>query len=66
MFGKLVPHGCIVFSLSFLVILILEAFNPYLGLLSGAVAYWFLASFCVIAFANAVILIRKNRHEEKE
>ena len=66
MFGKLVPHVCIVFSLSFLVILILEAFNPHLGLLSGAVFYWFMASFCVIAFATAVVLIRKNRHEEKE
>ncbi len=66
MFRKVLPHVCIVFSLSLFVILILEAYNPHLGLLSGAVAHWYLLAFCIVAFVTAVVLIWKNHHEEKK
>lgn len=66
MFRKVLPHVCVVFSLSFFVILILEAYNPHLGLLSGVVAHWYMVVFCVVAFVTAVVLIWENYHEEKK
>ena len=62
---RILPHVCIVFSLMFLVLLILHAHNPFMGLLSGPVSLWCLAGFCLVAFATAVALVWADRHHEE-
>jgi len=62
MLRRILPHICIVFSLMFLVLLILHAYNPFMGFISGNLSLWCLAAFCAVAFATAVVLIRTDRH----
>ena len=59
------PHICIVFSVVFLVLLILHAYNPYMGFLSGTVFICFLILFCLSALATALILVVNDRRSGK-
>ncbi len=63
MFRRIPPHICIVFSLMFLVLLILHAFNPFMGFISGTVSLWCLGAFCLVALATAIVLIWMDRHD---
>ena len=62
MFRRILPHVCIVFSLMFLVLLILHAFNPYIGFVSGTTALCCLALFCIVALITAIVMIWSDRH----
>ena len=65
MFRRILPHICIVFSLMFLVLLILHAFNPYIGFISVTVSLCCLALFCIVAFTTAVVLVWMDRHDDQ-
>ena len=62
MFKRILPHVCIVFSLMFLVLLILHAYNPYMGFISGTLSLWCLGVFCFVALITAITLIWMDRH----
>ena len=47
MLRRILPHVCIVLSLTVLVLLILNLFNPFMGFLSSAVSLWFLLALCL-------------------
>lgn len=64
MFRRILPHVCIVFSLMFLVLLILHAYNPYIGFISGTTSLWCLAVFCIVALLTAVVLVWVDRHND--
>lgn len=64
MFRKILPHICIIFSLMFLVLLILHAFNPFMGFISGTVSLWCLGAFCLVALATAIVLVWMDRHND--
>lgn len=65
MFKRILPHLCIVFSLMYLVLLILNIYNPYMGFISGVTSLWCLAVFCIIALATSITLIFTDRHNRK-
>ena len=64
MLRRILPHICIVFSLMFLVLLILHAFNPFMGFISGTVSLWCLGAFCLIALTTAIVLVWTDRHND--
>ena len=64
MFRKILPHICIILSLMFLVLLILHAFNPFMGFISGNVSLWCLGAFCLVALATAIVLVWMDRHDD--
>ena len=65
MLRKVLPHICLVFSVVFLVLMILNAYNPYIGFLSGTVFLCFLIVFCLSAFATALVLIVSDRRNDR-
>ena len=65
MFRRILPHICIVLSLTVLMLLILNVYNPFMGFLSSTVSLWFLLALCLAAFATAVVLIRKDRRSDR-
>lgn len=62
MIRRILPHICIIYSLMFIVLLILHAYNPFMGFISGTVSLWCLAGFSVVALATAISLIWLDRH----
>ena len=48
----------------FLVLLILHAFNPFMGFISGTVSLWCLGAFCLVALATAIVLVWMDRHDD--
>lgn len=62
MFRRILPHICIVMSLTVLVLLILNLYNPFMGFLSSPVSLWFLLALCLSALATAIVLVRTDRH----
>ncbi|MBR4474084.1 MAG: hypothetical protein IKS55_10650 [Oscillospiraceae bacterium] len=65
MFRRILPHICIVLSLTVLMLLILNVYNPFMGFLSSTVSLWFLLALCLAAFATAVVLIRTDRRSDR-
>ena len=61
MLRRILPHICIVLSLTVLVLLILNLYNPFMGFLSSAVSLWFLFALCLAALATAILLVRTDR-----
>ena len=61
MLRRILPHICIVLSLTVLVLLILNLYNPFMGFLSSAVSIWFLFALCLAALATAILLVRTDR-----
>lgn len=64
MIRRVLPHCCIVLSLMFLVLLILHAYNPYMGFIAGTLSLWCQAAFCVVALATGILLVWMNRHND--
>lgn len=56
-FQMFLAHCNIVFAAVFIVLLILNLFNPSMQLLGGPLALWFLAFFCVSALLCGVLTI---------
>lgn len=56
-FQMFLTHCNIVFSVVFIVLLILNLFNPSMQLLGGALALWFLTFFCASALVCGVLTI---------
>ena len=65
MLRRVLPHICIVFSLMFIVLLILNVYNPFMGFLSGSLSQWCLATFCIVALATAVELVHMERQNDE-
>ena len=73
MLRRILPHVCIVLSLTVLVLLILNLFNPFMGFLSlfnpfmgflsSAVSLWFLLALCLTALATAIVLVWTDRRQ---
>ena len=63
MLRRILPHICIVLSLTVLVLLILNLFNPFMGFLSSAVSLWFLLALCLASLATAIILVWTDRQK---
>ena len=56
-FQMFLAHCNIVFSSVFIVLLILNLFNPSMQLLGGPLALWFLMFFCLSALACGILTI---------
>ena len=63
-FSSFLPHLCIALQLTLLLAVILDVFNPLLGLLKGPVFLVLLAACVLCAVLTAVLLIRRQRREE--
>ena len=61
MLRRILPHICIVLSLTVLVLLILNLYNPFMGFLSSAVSICFLFALCLSALATAILLVWTDR-----
>ena len=57
------PHLCLALNLSLLVIVILDVFNPLLGLLKGPVFLVFLAADVLCSLVTALQLILWQRQD---
>ena len=57
------PHLCLALNLSLLVIVILDVFNPLLGLLKGPVFLVFLAADVLCSLVTALQLILRQRQD---
>ena len=57
------PHLCLALNLSLLVIVILDVFNPLLGLLKGPVFLAFLGADVLCSLVTALQLILRQRQE---
>ena len=65
MIRRILPHVCIVFSLMFIVLLILNVYNPFMGFISSSLSLWCLLAFCIVALATAVTLVWMNRKTDR-
>lgn len=61
---RILPHVCVVFSLMFIVLIILHAYNPYMGFIAGTLSLWCQAAFCVAALATGIALIVADRRRD--
>ena len=57
------PHLSIALNLALLVIVILDVFNPLLGLLKGSVFLLFLAADVLCSLVTALLLILRQRRD---
>lgn len=57
------PHLCLAMNLALLVIVILDAFNPLLGLLKGTLFLVFLAADVFCSVVTALLLILRQRRD---
>ena len=56
------PHTVLVLAVMFLVLLVLHEYNPYMNFIGSGVSRCWLLAFCVLAIANAVVCIRRDRN----
>ena len=60
---RILPHALMILAALFLVLLVLNEFNPYMGFLSSDVSKLFLLAFCAVALANGVVAVIRDRRE---
>ena len=60
---RILPHICIVLSLTVLVLLLLNLYNPFMGFLSSPVSLCFLFALCLAALTTAIVLVWTDRHD---
>ncbi|MBR1659664.1 MAG: hypothetical protein IJ705_05055 [Oscillospiraceae bacterium] len=58
----ILPHAVLVLAVMFLVLLVLHEFNPYMNFIGSGVSRLWLLAFCVLAAANALVCIVRDRH----
>ena len=58
---RVMPHVTIVLSAVFIVFLILDIYNPTMYFVDNEISHILLWALCISAFANAVLLIIKDR-----
>ena len=57
----ILPHTVLVLALMFLVLLVLHEYNPYMNFIGSGVSRIWLLAFCVLAIANSVVCIVRER-----
>ena len=57
------PHAVLVLALMFLVLLVLHEYNPYMNFIGSSVSRVWLLAFCLLALANAVVCIIRDRRQ---
>jgi len=62
---QFLAHCNIVFGAMFLVLLILNRYNPTMHLLNGAVFLWFLCLFCLCALLLGILTIILRRRAQR-
>ena len=55
LFWSKAEHATVVFSIVFLVLLILNCFNPAMGFISSVQSNWLLLLFCLCSLLNGIL-----------
>ena len=58
---KVLPHINIILGIAFIIIIILDWFNPNMGFLVNKISIKLLIIFCIISIINGLTLIIKRR-----
>ncbi len=64
MIRKLLPHALFILAVMFIVLNILDSYNPAMGFLTSSLSKWLLVIFCVTAALGAIGTILRNRMRE--
>lgn len=64
MIRKLLPHALFILAVMFIVLNILDSYNPAMGFLTSSLSKWLLVIFCVTAALGAISMILRNRTRE--
>lgn len=64
MIRKLLPHALFIMAVMFIVLNILDSYNPAMGFLTSSLSKWMLVIFCVAAAIGAIGMILRNRIRE--
>jgi hypothetical protein len=64
MIRKLLPHALFIMAVMFIVLNILDSYNPAMGFLTSSLSKWMLVSFCGFALFIAIYMIVNNRRRE--
>lgn len=61
----ILPHAGIVLSLMFMVFLVLDDYNPMMNFLTNSISTVLLGIFCLISFANSILVISRSRRSKE-
>lgn len=61
---KILPHINIILSIVFIILMILDWFNPYMGFLTNKISSKILIIFAIISIVNSVVLILYEKNKE--
>jgi len=64
MIRKLLPHILLILAEMFIVLNILDSYNPAMGFLTSSLSKGLMMILCVIAVLGAVSMMIKNRKRE--
>ena len=56
-------HLCVIFSIMFLVFLILDQFNPMMNFVNNDISRWLLAGLCISGMGQSILRWRMEKKE---
>jgi hypothetical protein len=63
---SVLPHITIILSGIFIVLLILDNYNPTMNFLSNPVSTYLFWAYCILSIINSIIIVAVNRKAWKE
>ena len=60
---RILPHAVMVLAVMFMVLLVLNGFNPRMGFISSDISRKWLWAFCVLALINGIVTVIRDRRE---
>ena len=62
---KILPHLNIIMVVILVVLLIIDICNPFMEFINNNMTKGFIWFFCVLAVANAVVMLTENHRDDK-
>ena len=56
----LLNHLSVIFGIMFLVVLVLDQFNPMMNFVDNRISRWLLAAFCICGISRSILCWRKD------
>lgn len=62
---RLLPHLCMILSFFFLILLVLNDYNPSMNFIGNHISLFLLGALCVTSIAASLVTLRDKRHKEQ-